>query len=189
MSTIDRNKIARNLTPEELHQFVAQCGQEKDLSLARVQALASEWGISVSLMGAKSFRDVTFDRYLEELRRKREMAELVSVSAQNGLALSDGAASVLMQKIFDELLSGEDHDIEAMNNLSLALSRLRMGDQRGKALDLRIEQQQFDAAKAVVEHLSEFSAIVADRGLNTEAKVAAVRDRLWGPPPEKGADS
>lgn len=155
----DRNKIARNLTPEELQEFVTRCAQVKNLTLAKVQELAGEWGIEVSLMSAKSFRDSTFETYLDSLKRKREMAEMVSGAAQSGMAMSDGAASVLTQKIFDELLSGEDHDIEAMGNLSLALSRLRTGDQRAKLLEAKLreyevkEEERLTKKKALQEQV------------------------------------
>lgn len=177
--SFDRNKIARNLTPEQLDGFCERLAQMKGVTLEKVRDLAAEFGIEVSLMGAKTFRDSTFERYLAEVRAKREMAELVSSSAKSGLALSDGAASVLSQKLFDKLMSGEDFDLEQLNGFSLALSRLRIGDQRGKLLEAKLAEYEAkeEERRAKKAALQEQLTKAKNRGL-TEETLAHIEEAI-----------
>lgn len=148
---MSRTKIETHLTPEKLMEFLDRCAQTKGARrLASIQALAEEFGISISLMSASAFRDGPLDAYLSELKSKREMAEQVAEVAKSGLSLSDAAASVLSQKIFDQALaldSSADGALKESNALSLALSRLRLGDQRAKLLEARLAEAERKAAE------------------------------------------
>jgi hypothetical protein len=57
---MDANKIAKSLSAEELQEFLDRCWKTPGLTLAKVQELAGEYGIEVSLMGARSFKSTTF---------------------------------------------------------------------------------------------------------------------------------
>ena len=187
-------KIETHLTPEQLHEFCRRVAQTKGgTKLATIQAIADEFGVEISLMAASSFRDGPLAGYLDELKRKREMAEQVSEVAKSGLSLSDATASVLTQKIFDQALALDTTDenvLKQSNGLSLALSRLRLGDQRAKLLDVKVREleqklalQQFDAAAAVLEHAKEIRLVVADTKLDAKAKTERVRKILFGEAP------
>jgi hypothetical protein len=138
------SKIETSLTPEQLQDFFKRCAQIKGSKLRDIQALADEFGIEISLMSARSFRQGAFSEYLEELKAKREMAESVSAIAKSGLSLTDAAASVLSQKLFDRLLNAGDLSDDESDQLSLSLSRLRLGDQRATKLtaDLQLRDEQ-----------------------------------------------
>ncbi|EIP99463.1 hypothetical protein OpiT1DRAFT_03980 [Opitutaceae bacterium TAV1] len=141
-------KIETHLTPEQFLEFCRRCAQLKGGTTLRViQALAEEFGVEISRTGATSFRDGPLASYLDELKAKREMAEQVSAVAKSGLSLSDATASVLTQKIFDQALALDTTDdavLDKSNALSLALSRLRLGDQRARKLeaDLKLRDEQ-----------------------------------------------
>lgn len=143
-------KIETHLSPEELMEFFRRCAQTRGgTTLRTIQAIAEEFGVQISLMSASAFRDGPLSSYLDELKRKREIAETVAEVAKDGLSLSDAAASVLSQKIFDQALAldaQEDGALKQSNTLSLALSRLRTGDQRAKYLEARLEEMQRKAA-------------------------------------------
>lgn len=186
-----KSKIEQSLTPEQLQEFCAKAAQLKGGLLKDIQALATQYGIEVSLMGARTFRNGKFNAYLDELKSKREMAESISEVAKNGLGIADAAAVSLSQKIFDDLLSGEDLSLKDKNQYSLALSRLRTGDHRSRLLEAQLEQmrvdlemQQFNAAQAVIEHAKILRTIVNDKGLNDRARTDRVRQVLFGFAPE-----
>lgn len=155
-------KIETSLTPEQLHEFFHRCSQLKGCLLRDIQALAEEFGVEISLMSATRFRNGAFAEYLEELKAKREMAETVASVAKSGLSLSDAAASVLSQKIFDQALNLDANGegaLDESNSLSLSLSRLRTGDQRAKLLEQQLAayqrketewQEKRNAAKAAL---------------------------------------
>jgi len=136
------SKIETSLTPEQLQEFFLRCSQLKGAKLKDIQALADEFGVEISLMSAKSFRDGAWSDYLAELKAKRELAESVSAVAKNGLSLGDAAAAVLSQKLFDRLMTSGDLEDKEADQLSLALSRLRTGDQRARFLEAKLAEME-----------------------------------------------
>lgn len=138
------SKIETNLTPAQLQEFFLRCSQLRGTKLKDIQALAEEFGIEISLMSAKTFRDGAWSEYLESLNAKREMAESVAALAKGGVGLSDGAASVFAQKVFDAAMRMDPEEIggKAANNLSLAIARLRTGDQRASFLEAKLAEME-----------------------------------------------
>lgn len=186
------SKIEISLNQEQLVEFLKRCAQLKGAKLRDIQALAEEFGIDVSLMAARSFKQTAFQDYLDELKAKREMAESVAELAKNGVGLSDGAASVFAQKVFDAALQVDPADIggKAANNISLAIARLRSGDQRAQYLEAKIREietkldlQQFDAAQSAIEHAKAIRSVMADKSLDGPAKTERVRQILFGQKP------
>lgn len=136
------SNLERALSPTELSGFFAELAATPGLTLARIAELAAERGISISLSGAKRVKDGPFGDYLDALRRKREMAEDVAAVAKSGLSLADASASILSQKVFDRLMSAGELTDGETNELSLALSRLRLGDQRRDFLEARLREME-----------------------------------------------
>lgn len=205
------SKIETSLTPAQLQEFFHRCSQLKGVLLKDVQALAEEFGVEISLMSARSFRQGAFQEYLDELKSKREMAESITAVAEAGLDLPAAAATALAAKVLDASmnLSTEEIGSKKANNISLAVARLRAGDDRAKdlqrklddsetkraATEQRMEMIQFDAASAVLAHAKEIKLVVADTKLDTAAKTERVRKILFGEMPadfkrvdDKGAD-
>jgi hypothetical protein len=193
------SKIETSLTPAQLHEFFARCAQLKGSKLKDIAALAEEFGVEISLMSARSFKQGAFADYLEELKSKREMAESVTAVAKEGLDLSAAAAAALAAKVLDASINLDAAEIgsKKANNISLAVARLQSGDQRARdlerkladsetkrgALEQRMELQQFDAAAAVLKHAKEIKIVVADTKLDTAAKTERVRKILFGDKP------
>ncbi len=138
----DRNKIAAALTDEELSAFLEKLsalapGQR---TLEAIKAMAAGMEIVISVESARTFRNTTFRRHLERMRRRREKAEhLVALAGDGtGRALGDAAAGMLAEQVFDELngiadATGDDDDptpmdIEKGEALSRIIGRLRAGD-------------------------------------------------------------
>jgi hypothetical protein len=184
-------KIEQSLTPEQLADFKRRAAALPGSLLKDLQALAAEYGIEVSLMGVRSFRKGPFKEYLDELKAKREMAEDISTVAKSGLGLSDASATMLAQKIFDRLHEGADLTDAEIDQLSLALSRIRTGDQRSKFLEAKLdemrqklEMQQFDAVQAAIKHAKEIRTVMGDKSLDDSARTERVRQLLFGTTPE-----
>lgn len=164
----DKNKIARGLSDEDLSAFLARCHKTPDLTLSKVQELAAEEGIQISIMSAKSFRDTTYQRYLDRLTRTQQMAKQVAelTDGEEGRTLADAASGLLGQQVFDFLveadleLEGKD-GMKAANQLALILKRLRSTDQAQKALELRV---------------ADFERQESERREQAEAKLRAAKD-------------
>jgi hypothetical protein len=137
----DRNKIATSLTLEELDAFVEALAAKpgKERTLEAIRALAAEHGITISLMSAKSFRDTTFGRHLERLRRRNEKSQRIAamVGDGSGRTLNEASLGIMAEKIFDELnadddATGDDEeparlDLEKVDTLTKAAARIQKG--------------------------------------------------------------
>ena len=191
------SKIETSLTPAQLQEFFLRCAQLKGTKLKDIQVIADEFGVDISLMSARSFRQGAFAEYLEELKTKREMAENVSAIAKSGLSLTDAAASMLSQKLFDRLLNAGELSDDESDQLSLALSRLRLGDQRASKLDADLKLRDEQIAKLTAERtereakLQQVAAQVkrvnnAPAATADEVRAAAVAeiDRIMGLSPK-----
>lgn len=180
------SKIETSLTPAQLQEFFHRCSQLRGVKLRDIQALADEYGVEISLMSAKSFRDGAWSEYLDELKAKREMAESVAELAKNGVGLSDGAASVFAQKVFDAAVRIDPDEIgtKAANNLSLAISRLRTGDQRAAYLEAKLAEMERKQAeweqkqqemRDTVERAKQRGGLDADTLADLERQLRMVR--------------
>jgi hypothetical protein len=177
-----RNKIALSLSAEQLAEFLEVCRQTPGLTLERLQALAADRGISVSLMGAKSFRDTTYAEHMQRLRKAQELAVQMQEITAGGASINEAAASLLSQQVFDEIAEGGlDADVA-----SKIVKRLRDSDTQARGLAHQIEKDQQRAAEKILNDpklLAEVAKIKATAGLSEKEKVAAVQRRLFGERP------
>jgi len=122
------NKIENTLPDDELQQLLADlralAGRP---TLKQVQAAAKKHGVDVSLMGAKSFRDNTFEAHLQRLRRGKEMAEAITgaVREGNGSAL-DAAEEIAAQELLDALTDVDAEGRPNIGNVSKIIVNLRI---------------------------------------------------------------
>jgi hypothetical protein len=170
-------KIETHLTADE---FTALCEEvfstPGGTRLKEIQRIAEKHGVRVSLTGAANFVGGPFQNYLADLRARRELAEQVNGAAEGGFALSDAAASILTQKILDQALAldaGDEELLGKSNDLSLALSRLRSGDQRAKLLQaqldkLKREKTEWEDARAKAKAALQAAAKPAAQGITAE---------------------
>jgi hypothetical protein len=175
------SKIETSLTPEQLQEFFRRCAQLKGTKLADIQALAGEFGIDVSIMSAKSFRDGDrWKTYLEELTQKREKAEAIAAIAKHGLSLTDAAAVKLAVRINDDLDKEEELSLDDKSTLSLAITRLRTGDQRAKFLEavLREKEEQIGRLVAEREERAETKRKLQETIAAAKAKSGLTRETL-----------
>jgi hypothetical protein len=139
----DRNTIARELTVEELDRFIKELAAlpGKQRTLQAIAGKAAALGINISLMSAKSFRDTTFQNYLDRLNRAQEKALSVRgmQEAGAGNTLADAAGAILSEAIFDSLTAEDPKDID-IEKYSLAIARMRQGDVKVRALEATLKE-------------------------------------------------
>lgn len=185
---MDRNKIVSELSAEDLQGFLDRCFKTEGLTLKRVQAIAADYGISVSLMGAKTFRDTTFARHLQRIGKAGELAQQVAALRQAGAGhtIADAAAAILSDEVLDKLVDrnpDEELDLDVMSKI---VKRLRDSDSRTRALEHKIDHDQKAAAERILNDpklVAEVAKIKADDGLTPEQKTSAVQRRLFGERP------
>lgn len=143
----DRNKIAQSLTVEQLDEFIRELaalpGTER--TYAGIQKHAAARGITVSIEGAKSFREKTFKNYLARMERRREFAQRVASVRQEstGATLADAAAENLAEQIFDlteELGEGESLDLKKASSVAFIISKIRQGDVAKGNLEAKLRE-------------------------------------------------
>ena len=111
------------------------------------------------------------------------------IAQASGGGISEGAAAILAGKIISgiEVLSAED-----LPGTVLAVARLRKMELEGrrvKTAERREDREDFKAQIAACELFVEWSKdqeaarIVADKGMDQESKVAALRLRMFGERP------
>lgn len=184
----DQNKIAKTLSAEELGEFLDRCWKEKGLTLARVQTLAGEYGIQVSLMGAKSFRDTTFDRYLQRIGKAAELNEQLAQLKQSGGSLGAAAETLIGKELIDTLMEfeqtksiAEDGGIAALDALSKITKRLSDSERGNTALQARLEQlerQNAERDEKKRELQEKISAAKKSKGGLTKETLATIEEQL-----------
>jgi hypothetical protein len=187
----DRNTIAQELTDDQLDQFIRELAAlpKKDRKLKHIRHKAAEMGITISLMSAKSFRDTTFQRHLAKMENAQRAARLVEDIDRGGSTLADASAKLLSKRIFDQLMDAEDEDtaeVIDLDQMTLAVARLRRGNVQQAALEERIKAlqvAQLDAAKIVLQQTRELKTITDDKTIDETEKVERIRRRLFGEAP------
>lgn len=68
-----KSKIETELSEEQLQEFCTRLANTPKLTLKKLQSMAAELGIEVSLMGAKSFRDGAFAEHIEKCAAQKSL--------------------------------------------------------------------------------------------------------------------
>lgn len=188
--TTDQNKIAQSLSAEQLQEFLDRCWKTPGLTLAKVQELAGGYGIAVSLMGAKSFRDTTFARHLQRIEVAGRLSKQLEELGQSGAGNRLGAAAeaLIGQRVIDKLVEfeateqiAEDGGIEALDALSKITKRLSDSERGNTALEARIreyerrETERQEKKRALAEELA--AASKTGEGLSPEA-IADIEQKI-----------
>lgn len=187
----DRNKIAQELTVEQLSKFIEELAAlpGKKRTLQQIAHKAAEQGLTISLMSAKAFRDTTFDRYLRKLERAQEVATQVENIDRGGSTLADASAKLLAKRIFDDLVEAEDEDSGAevdLDKMTLSVARLRRGNVQQRALEAKLDEYRKRDEERTRKNAEAAEKLQKLRdpnaGLNEEERTAILDevDRLMG---------
>lgn len=183
----DQNKIAKTLSAEELARFCDRLSKTRGVTLQTIaDTFERETGERVSLMGATSFRDTTFARFLQRIGKAAELREQLREATRAGNSTADAAALIISDEVLDKLVNRDADEELDLDVLSKIVKRLRDSDTSVSALRHRIDQDQNDAAKKVLrdrELLAAVAAIQRDDTLDESEKIARVRQKLFGTRP------
>ncbi len=145
------------------------------------ELVLAEFGVSVSLTAFQSFwQEVCAPALLSRRKRAVSMAGEVAEEAQKTPGRFDAATvDAIKQKAFELAISpmSEPKDVKA---LFMLLQKGRDQDIKAQQLDLDRERFQFDAAKAALAKLPELKSIAGNNSLDQDAKLRAVREKLFG---------
>jgi hypothetical protein len=184
---VGRTKIDTDLSAEQRDDFYQRCRKAKGgFTGPVIQAIGADFGLTLTHDSANNIRKHFIARYEAELAEHADLARAVATAAQHGMGLNDAAAVKLSLKINDDLDRDDELTIGDKNKYSLAIARLRAGDQRGQMVEMlkqRLNLQQFDAAQAAITHAREIRAITADQKLDDGQKTERVRKILFGAQP------
>lgn len=172
----DRNKIAQTLSAADLQAFVEECYNTPQLTLAKIQELAGTRGISISLMGATSFRDTTFKRHMERIRRAKELAEQLGELRKTGGSIADAAADILSHEVMDALTNRDPDEPLDLDVMTKVVKRLRDGDRLRNESEKKLEMAE--------ARLREYEEKEAERKVKAEAARAALNRSKKGLTPE-----
>lgn len=152
------NKIEGQLSHAELGALLEELKAiSAKPTLAAVQAAAKRYGVEVSLMGAKTFRDNTFSSHLARLAAGREKsAQILAAVREGGAHPLDAVEESAAADLLDAYTSGEDVDTAAIVKIAL---QLRASIAQRKLSD------RSDADLARKERETEKKLAVADRQL------------------------
>lgn len=175
------SKIEKELTPAEVVELLETLARTPGGDVLRViQAEAKKRGISVSLMGASSFRDGELRPYLEKLKNAKAKSEVLAgaIAAGDETGLLAGNRMLLAEKISDFLMD-EDVAPKQFSSLAMSLQMLSsssQGDQKTQAALRMVEAKlrELEAKEAErkreAEKLDERKRqLVAKGGLSEEA--------------------
>lgn len=182
-----RTIIHTHLSAEQRDDFYQRCRKAKGgFTGPVIAAIGADFGLTLTHDSANNIRKEFVARYQAELQEHAELARAIAAAAQHGMGLNDAAAVKLSLKINDDLDKEEELSIGDKNKYSLAIARLRAGDQRGQMVEMlkkRLELQQFDAAQAAIRHAKEIRTVCADKRLDDTQKTQRVRKILFGDQP------
>ena len=179
---VGKSKIETELSEEQLQEFCNNLATTPKLTLKRLQSMAAEIGIKVSLMGAKSFRDGAFAEHIEKMRRAKELAlQLKEVgNADAAGSIADAGALVLMQQVYDALTNGDEVDFDVFSKI---IARLRSGDHRLREVNAKLREYEHRAAEWERKEAereaakAEFSKAISKRGIG-EDTLREIEERI-----------
>jgi hypothetical protein len=116
-------KIEGSLSHAQLSAFLEEL---KAISarptLAAIQASAKRYGVDVSIMGAKTFRDHTFQAHLDRLAAGREKsAQILQAVREGGAHPLDAVEEAASADLLDAYTSGNEVDVAGIVKVALQL--------------------------------------------------------------------
>lgn len=149
-----QNKIESSLSADQLKSFLDELRTMPAPTLAKIQELVQQkFGVRVSLMGAKTFKDKTFDAYLARLETTSQLAQAVATARTEnpGATLADAASDIMGQQLFEWMneTTAIKAQIAELTPLQAAriLQSLRAEDRKVEALRLEIEKFKVEQAR------------------------------------------
>jgi hypothetical protein len=181
--SLSKHKLVRAVTAEELDSFLESLAGMTDVTGAKIRELAeSRFGVEMGHDAANNFRKDVFGRYIERMRKRKELSATIAAHRDNdnGRTLADAASEELQQQVFEFLADNAPLDLSNDDDLARAeaLARIIKGarsEDRKMIDDLRAQlkeaqEREKATAKAVV-------SAAEGRGASPEL-VGAIREAM-----------
>lgn len=159
--TETKNKLVRSISEEELYTFLESLASTPGVDGPMIQEQALEkFGIKIGHESANHFRKEVYGRYIDRLRKRKELSAVVAANRDsgNGRTLADAASEELQQQVFEFLADSnpldltKDKDLERAEALARIIKSARSEDRRlldqmdKRIKDLEAEKKQTSAA-------------------------------------------
>jgi hypothetical protein len=177
-----------NLPPNQRETLERWLFEENLGYEAAAKRLHADFNIKSSTTGVWGFYQRRAQaRLLDRITRNKAKANaVVERFTQEPADLYRGALNMISEIAFDKATK-EELDVETIYNFTKLLIAGRKEDVRAEALTLARDRFQFDAAKACLAHLPALRSIAQDNKLDQNAKLDAIRQKLFGQLPEQSA--
>jgi hypothetical protein len=191
MDTVEsKNKLVRSITPEELAAFLDELANTPGVDGPMIQEQALEkFGIKIGHESANNFRKEVFGKYIERMRRRKELSAVVAANRDsgNGRTLADAASEELQQQVFEFLADNaplnlaDDKYMERAESLSRIIKSARSEDRRMiDQLADRVKQLEDEKKQTAAGVLS-----AAKEAGASPALINSVREALNFRPPQE----
>lgn len=172
-ATESKNKLVRSISETELHAFLESLASTPGVDGPMIQEQAlSKFGIKIGHESANNFRKEVFGKYIDRLRKRKELSAVVAANrdAGTGRTLADAASEELQQQVFEFLT-----DNDALN------LRDDEGMKRAEAL-ARIIKSARSEDRRLLDQLNErVKELEAEKKQTSAAVLAAAKDKGASP--------
>lgn len=179
-------KIEEALTHAQFAEFceklLALPGKQR--TLRGIQNVASEYGITVSHEGAKSFKKGPFARYIERLNRSRETREALCAAVGAGVHPLNAIEDAMVIELQDHIAEAETVDIKfvvgQLTKLRTAISMREDSHRKQTDLErrLRESEKKIEVAEKQVKLRDEQIAKLTSERADREAKLRTQAEAL-----------
>jgi hypothetical protein len=178
----DQNKIAKELSAEQLTELLDKCWKTPGLTLKKIADLAAGYGVSVSLMGATSFRDSTFARHLQRIGKAAELRDQLRDATKAGNSTADAAALIISDEVLDKLVNRDPDEELDLDVLSKIVKRLRDSEARKMATDVLVKEYERKEAERAEKkkEITEKIATAKSKGGLTPETIKEIEEKLLG---------
>jgi hypothetical protein len=175
--------LLKNLTPEQA-ELLEKWLFEDCLSYGQVVPLVEkEFNIKVGVKSLFNFyRKQSRQRTVNRILHSAQNANAVlKAFAENPADTYQAVLNIAGQIAFDKALKNPDQpDVATIREFTKLLISAKQEKLAEKKFGHDREKWEFDIAKACAAHHAQLEAIATDKNLNDEARIQAIRERLFG---------
>lgn len=143
-------KIENTLPDAQLTQLLEELrALSGKPTLKQVQAAAKKHGVDISLMGAKTFRDNSFEAHLQRLRRGREMADQILKARIDGSNTLAAVQELAGQELLDAFTAVDAEGRPNLDKVAGILLKLTIADSSRQ--EAARKQQETEAKLRIAE--------------------------------------
>ena len=167
-----KNKLVRSLNEEQLVTFLEELVATPGVDGPMIRERALEkFGVSIGHESANNFRKEVFGRYIERMRKRKELSQVIAAhrDSDNGKTLADAASEELQQQVFEFLADNAALDLSDNDDLARAESLSRI-IKSARSEDRAMIKQQEQRIKELEAQKKEAEEVAQDGSLSVEEK-------------------